>query len=61
MKLRRQLKQDRRAIEARLDQKDRYMSSLEKIGSSDLPNRTVQFSQRKPMLKMITKNNLEHF
>jgi hypothetical protein len=30
MKLMRQLKQDRRAIEARLDQKDRYMSSLEK-------------------------------
>jgi hypothetical protein len=30
MKLRRQLKQDRRAIGARLDQKDRYRSSLEK-------------------------------
>jgi hypothetical protein len=30
MKLRRQLKQDRRAIRARLDKKDRYMSYLEK-------------------------------
>jgi hypothetical protein len=30
MKLRRQLKHDRRAIGARLDQKDRYRSSLKK-------------------------------
>jgi hypothetical protein len=31
MKLRRQLEQDRRAIGVRLDQKDRYRSSLEKL------------------------------
>jgi hypothetical protein len=30
MKLRRHLKHDKRAIGARLDQKDKYMSSLEK-------------------------------
>jgi hypothetical protein len=31
MKLRRQLKQDRRAIRARLDKKERYRSSLKKL------------------------------
>jgi hypothetical protein len=37
MKLRRQLKHDRRAIGARLDKKDRYMSSLQ--------NQIIQFSK----------------
>jgi hypothetical protein len=51
MKLMRQLKQDRRAIGAKLDQNNQY----------GFPNQTVRFSQRKHMLKMITKTDLGHF
>jgi hypothetical protein len=53
MKLRRQLKQDRRDIEARLNQKDKYRSSLKKPDHPVCQTGQSSFHRENPFLGMI--------
>jgi hypothetical protein len=61
MKLKRQLKHNKKDMETRLDQKNRYRSSLEKLEYPVCQTGQSDFHRENPCSNYFPKNDLGHF